>query len=382
MTLQLEDIDQFEGRPDFRRANGAPMVIIDGRNERFSRPSSYGKCLDDESALTNWRINRAILGVALHRDIAARAAAAKEEDSSAWSKLRDDAIAGGRGAESADLGTALHAMSERWEDPNDDFDPPEVYRASLEAYTAEMTRLGLETAHFEFHTVNLDYRAAGTCDRLYRLTKPLKTPKGVVLPAGTLVIGDLKTGKRLDYSLPGYAIQLALYAQGQFYDPVDDVFLETPPINDNWAVLVHMPVEAGTCQFIWVDLDEGNYGAWLALEVKRWRQSWRSGRIPAPSIPDPIVGSPLARIRAELGAMEIDMIAWIRERLSGVSRNPDAKTALLRQWPEGVPTPRQGLCEAEHIQQVHELLTSIERSFELAFVPAPTHTGTQETQDD
>jgi hypothetical protein len=50
MPLEIEELEPTT-RNDYRRANGAPMVLIAGKNERFSRPSSFAKPLDDESAL-------------------------------------------------------------------------------------------------------------------------------------------------------------------------------------------------------------------------------------------------------------------------------------------------------------------------------------------
>jgi len=73
-------LDDFENDPparDFRRANGAPMVrrLSDPTKwDRYSRPSGFGSDLDDESALVNWRIDRAMDGVALDPSIAATVA--------------------------------------------------------------------------------------------------------------------------------------------------------------------------------------------------------------------------------------------------------------------------------------------------------------------
>ena len=47
-----------------------------------------------------------------------------------------------------------------------------------------------------------------------------RPPTGPGSEPGELIIGDLKTGKKLDFSLPGYCVQMALYATGQLYDVV------------------------------------------------------------------------------------------------------------------------------------------------------------------
>lgn len=408
MPLDLDEIGETT-RTDFRRANGTPMVVIDGKNERFSRPSSFAKPLDDESALVNWRIDRGCIGVAKDRALQARWIAMADDDRDGRGKLRDDSISAGRGAERADIGTALHAMSCRWEqEPN--FNPPEPYFSSLTAYEREMKLLGLESIRFEYHTVNIQYRCAGTADRLYEATKPLMTPDGDVLPVGTLLVGDLKTGDKLEYSKAAYAVQLALYAEGEMYDVLTDEFIPTPPINRDWAIIVHMPAdEAGRCEFLWVDLAVGRHGAYLVEQIKLWRKMWRSGEFkldpvlidvalppaeiepcwcgnpdddavvhqtvaPCYVVPAPVVEAASAKNMPDNGGAPEPLdghIEWARERITQIASHPPAKAALLRDWPTGVPTPKQGIENIEQVVTINALLSKIEADFELSFVPRP-----------
>lgn len=361
MSLDIEDLNTIEV-PDFRRANGAPMVMIDGKNARLSRPSSFGKILDDESALTNWRINKAIKGTAGDPAIQARAVAAKDDERDVWAKLRDASIQAGRGDEAADIGTALHAMSQRWEDALDDFSPPEPYLSSLTAYSQCLELYGLVSTHFEFQCVNLEYRTAGTCDRIYQTTRSLIAPTGEIIPEGTNLIGDLKTGKSLEYSTAGYTIQLALYAQSQLYDVIDEEFIETPQINQDWGILVHMPSNSDTCELRWVSLESGNYGAWLVSELKGWRRKWRNGTYSAPMIPEPLGMTDDAVVEA-LGAAELVGDEWVAEmlrfckvRMATIRQNPDALDTLAARWPKSLPKP-SGITTAAH---VNELLTHLD----------------------
>lgn len=412
------DVEQLEPttRNDYRRANGAPMVVIDGKNERFSRPSSFAKPLDDESALVNWKLDRACIGVAHDRALQARWVAINDDERETKAKLREDSISAGRGAERADIGTALHAMSCRWEqEPT--FNPPEPYFSSLTAYEKEMKRLGLESQRYEFHTVNVQYRCAGTADRLYGVTQPLVTPDGTVLPVGTLLVGDLKTGEKLEYSKPAYAVQLALYADGQFYDVLTDEFTETPPINREWAIIVHMPAdEPGRCEFLWCDLEVGRHGAYLVQQVKQWRKMWRSGEFDLPDVqldsnlvtsftqscwcgnPDddsvthqtvapcfvvpttiaqdgftpsspcePVAESPTA---IEPGDGLDAWIGWLRERLTQIASHPGAKARMLLDWPSELPPPKHMINMAQ-VDRAIPVLNKIEADFELSFVPKP-----------
>jgi hypothetical protein len=374
--MDIDEIDVTKPKPDFRRANGAPMIIDrDGKNQRFSRPSGWGKTLDDENALVNWRIDTAARGVAMDSSLQAEWVACKDDDSETKARLREKAIQAGRGNQASDTGTALHAMSERWEDPDDDFDPGR-YRTSLEAYSAEMNRIGIVSELFEYTVANVEYRAAGTCDRLYRLTRDLLAPDGTILPAGTRLIGDLKTGKKLDFSLPGYHVQMAIYALGEFYNVETDEFMPTPEINPNWGLLVHMPAEgddAGTCRILWCDLQVGNYGAWLVHEIKDWRRKWKSGTYAAPVVE---VGTFPAEIVADAFDAEIidaddeefvaTMLPFVRSRMAAIRETPDALKALAFKWPDGVPSPKS-ISTAPQVTAVLELLDKIEADFGLPF---------------
>ena len=371
MGLSLDEFETPEA-PDFRRANGAPMIVDkDGKNVRLSRPSSWGKILDDENALVNWKIDRAAQGVASDKALQARYAAVKDDDRNTFKTLRELAINAGKGEQSADIGTALHAMSCRWEDPDDDFQPPEEYAKSLRVYMDKLHECYLVSDLFEYHVVNLKMGCAGTADRLYKTTGPVMTPDGEIHPAGTLFVGDLKTGKKLDYSLPGYTVQMALYADGEFYDVVNDVFLPTPPINRDWGILVHLPAGQEQCSLIWVDLGVGEWGAQLVDQVKQWRRKWKNVEpFGAYEFTPPLpVGEEL--LVAELGAEPLadtdDFLVFIKARITHIARHAEAKACLSKHWPSEIPTPKNGLSEKEHIERVMKLLDDVEAEFSLGW---------------
>ena len=401
MPVDIEELEPTT-RNDYRRANGAPMVMVDGKSERYSRPSSFAKPLDDESALVNWKIDRACIGVAGDRALQARWVALDpdDEDSKKGKQtLRENSISAGRGAEAADIGTALHAMSVRWEqEPH--FSPPSPYLESLEAYERCMLALGLKSMFFEFHTVNRQYRCAGTGDRVYEAQSPLRSPDGTLWPPGTLFVGDLKTGGKLEYSMPAYAVQLDLYAEGEFYDVVHDTFMPTPAINQDWAILVHMPAETpGLCEMLWVDLEVGRWGAYLVDQIKRWRKSWRSGEFAMPPVEmdadarvlvdEPPLGALMTAAEVALGLDDeqesvipeptvgyglAEYVAWFKLRLSYIAAHDGARKRLTILWPEGLPTPKQGIDDS-HVEPIQRLLSQIEAEFSLGFVEGGPQTS-------
>jgi hypothetical protein len=382
--LDIEVIDT-PPRTDFRRANGAPMIIDkNGKNQRFSRPSNWGKELDDENALVNWKINRAVEGVAKDPALQARAVSLDPDgDRELWSDLREAAINAGRGAQAADIGTALHKMTERWE-TEPDYDPGLPYTPFLEAYEKGLTELGLISQRFEFQMVTTEYRTAGTADRLYELDRDLPLPNGEMMPRGSLVIGDIKTGSKLDFSIPAYSIQMSLYAQGEMYDVVTDQFLPTPEINQDWGIIAWIPSKADTpmCEFRWVDLAVGNYGAWLCTEIKDWRKKWRNGTYGAPEI-----GSDPVHAIVEAGEAALEdakspelvekMVEHAKERLHGIGQNPEAKKFTKLLWPDDIPAP----AKITTIEQGHALLVfldKIEADYGLPFVSGDPRVGERE----
>jgi hypothetical protein len=370
--VDLDDYDIPQKR-DFRRANGAPMVMIDGKNVRMSRPSSWGKILDDENALVNWKIDRACEGVAKDPALQARFSAVKPDDRAAFKELREIAINAGRGDQAADIGTALHAMSERWEDPADDFDPPEQYAKSLRVYSATLEQYGLVSDMFEYAVVSRKWGAAGTADRLYKTTIPLMTPDGEIHPPGTLFVGDLKTGKKLDFSLPGYCVQMAIYADGELYDVVNDEFLETPPINRNWGILVHLPAGETYCQLIWCDLGVGEHGARLVQEVKEWRRAWKNvgpygAYEAAPPMTPAAVADMLDAVPLEGTELGVALVEFAQARIAAIrAHDPKAVKRLMTLWPEGVPTPKKGLSDPDDVERVLNVLDKVEAEFSVTF---------------
>lgn len=382
------------GPPDFIRGQGGAPRVADPENPdkliTVARSSSLGDVLDDKSALTNWRIDRAMDGLAAKPELAAAVLVAKDGDRATYTKLREEAINAGRGAYKADLGTVVHAMTDRYE-TEPDWDPGEPYRSVLEAYMAELKRLGLKTQFIEVKLVNYEAGTAGTADRIFETTVPLQVPDGSILPTGTLIVGDLKTGASLEYSMPGYSIQLATYAASQLYDVVNNCVLPTPPLNQDWAVILHASVDNATCEAIWVDLEVGRYGVELANEVREWRRNWRrkegyalgNQRVEcATVVPDappdeaappkkatrkapakkkaaaPVVADVPVIDRPETPKMTFEQQrADVVERLGKIREHPKAADWILVRWPQGCLPPKQVSTEGE----LHVLVQHVER---------------------
>lgn len=380
-----ELIDDHEQRPDFRRANGSPMVTDPNDPEKFvryRRPSSYGKPLDDEEALTNWRIWKAMLGVAESRALQTEVAATKDEDKITKRELREKALEKGRANERADMGTGLHAMCARIEDPSDvDFNPPDDFIPDLEAYKDCLRNYGLVSEYIEVPIVNDAFRAAGTGDRIYRTTKQLVTPDGEILPIGELILGDLKTGEKLDFGLPSYCVQLAIYATGELYDVVGNKRLPTPAINKRWTLLIHLPFGAAKATVLWCSIDVGLIGAYLTDQVLEWRNAWKRQSDKTYDCPE--VALPIEELveRFDAAITEVQMtsapdemfqvlLVYVGERMAQIKQHDGAKAYTASTWPSDLPVPKQ-IRTGPELVRVLDFLDEIEKRFSLPFLPDP-----------
>jgi hypothetical protein len=391
-SIDIDELDDaHEQRHDFRRANGAPLVkSMDGtKTERYSRPSGFHKPLDDEFALTNWRIFKAMDGVARSKALQTQIVACKDDDRVEKNRLREQALDKGEANERADQGTGLHAMTVRAEDVTDvDFDPGE-HAEDLNCYTSLIEAYGLVSEMIEVPLVNDEYRAAGTADRIFRTTLRMQTPKGDWLEPGTLIVGDLKTGAKLDFSVPGYCVQCALYATGVLYDVIAERRLPTPPINDKWTLLIHLPVGRHRAELYWCSVEIGLYGAWLAFEVKKWQAKWKKGDydiklvgMPDTSLPE----TPIQKLAAQgvdatiVADVEImpEMIEYCKMRMATIAMNEAAKQWAIEHWPDGVPSPKKGGHTPMQMVHLLNLLDKVEAKFSIPWMHRDPRLALQE----
>lgn len=385
-SVSLDELNDPIAR-DFRRANGAPMVVrLDDPTkwDRYSRPSGWGDDLDDESALVLWKIDRAMEGVACDPSIAAMVAASVGEKQGAKER-RERAIQRGRGEEAADLGTALHRMTERVE-RGDGFCAPPPFDADIASYLIALDSAGLTSEFIECKLCNDEWRAAGTADRIYLAHREIPVAGGPPVLPGQMILGDLKTGKRLDYSLPGYCIQLALYVDSVFYDVETNQRTPLPPeLRTDIGLLVHMPAGTGSCTFHWADLQVGREGARIVRDVRHWRK--RSDFLidftPPVSDEAAVLATPMEVVM--LGSFvphepeipnEVEPSAWVeamsefaQSRINTIGSSNEARALLLKRWPPNTPTLRQGGITPAQLSAVLDLLDAIEAAFSLPFPP-------------
>lgn len=388
MSIDLEELESQQDAKDFRRANGAPMVHRpdgSGKWERYSRPSSMGGNLEDENNLTNWKITRAMVGVAHTPSIAAAVIACRDGDRETHEQLRQRAIQAGRGDEAADLGTALHAITQRVEeDPT--FKVPPPFDVDVAAYLECLLRAGLVSRWIEVKVCSDEHRCAGTTDRLYEATKHLEVPGFSPIEPGDIICGDLKTGKKFDYSHREYAIQTAIYVDGCFYDVNTNQRSPFPDrLRTDLGLLMHMPVGQATCTPVWVDLQVGREGAILTRAVRAWRK--RTDDIfpftfPAEDLAsemasladvEPVEAVPPSAEEDGLPVEDVDgwvaaMMVFAQERINVIGRySTEARNLLLRRWPVGVEPLTESRPLPSQMTEVLDVLDAVEAAYDIPF---------------
>lgn len=308
---------------DFRRDRWGRAII---QGKPYGRPSSHAKVIEDQYGLELWARRNVAYGLAHDPSLVARVLALpskydewSKDDKAAANKIVTDAQAVAKAHKAADIGTALHRITERI-DAGETVDAG-IYQADIDAYRRAMAPL--QISHVECRMVCHELELAGTADRL-------------VHHDGHHYIADVKTGADLSYAGLGYATQLAVYAHSVLWDLDADGPMETPPINTDRALIIHLPAGQGRCELQWVDIAQGWEIAHLATTVKaaQKRKGWFTPATFTTPPPDIDAGPTADDVKARLASLPDNLAAKVRADLKakGIgTRSPVAAMALLEE---------------------------------------------------
>ena len=318
--MTLSDPLILDGPPErkpgeFRRdPDGSPRVTTpDGalvksgankgkpKTDKYSRPSGYGKLIEDTTNLQKWSERAIVAGFVLGLDEQTAwnlgDAPPVDPDGDEWRDFADSIAKAAKDRAkymlAAERGTHAHELTEHADTERDPVVLLErgrelgiddaVSQRLLNAWATMLNLYGLEILATELAVVNDTYRAAGTLDRIVRLTRPisfvLADGEVVTLAAGTVVILDIKTGKLRTNAAEvqwweSYAAQVFLYASGTGYDVDAEVRYDLPwQVDQRWAIIAHLDVLAAIdgreeCNLILVDLDAGKAACDLVRAAK------------------------------------------------------------------------------------------------------------------
>lgn len=291
---------------------GRPLVIPPGGGKRvaYTRATTLAETLDDRYNLELWKLRQVAIGLAARPDLLALVGA-QRDDRDALNRITADALDASASGARANKGTALHAFTEQIDRGQEPFGVPANMIADLAAYVEMTSRyrvLGIE----EFVVCD-EIKVAGTFDRIYEVD-------------GKAYVGDLKTGDgAVSYGQASIAIQLAVYAHGERYDvrtgersPLD--------VDQETAIVVHLPAESGEVALYEVDIAAG----WQAAQEALWVRGWRKRK----DLFDPIktveASSPLVLARSLIErTATVDELYALYERLVADGHEAEPLIALF-----------------------------------------------------
>jgi hypothetical protein len=246
--------------------NGPP--IVNGRyqvnGESYTRVTNFAGTIQERFALEHWEKRVLAHGLGLRPDLAAMAAATEVADKQTMKGLIESALeAGGRNTD-ANNGSAIHGFCKglltgevQWSAV-----PPD-YQEDVRAYFRELERCGLRQIPelTERTVLNSDYETVGTFDI------------GLMDREGDIIVGDIKTGQRIDMSNIEFAIQFAQYNHARkMYDPSSKSWVDAPPFRTDYALVIHVPHGTGQAYVHRVNTDLGYAFSRLAAEVRAARR--------------------------------------------------------------------------------------------------------------
>ena len=277
------DADPFEqvprdrwGRPLIKQPDG-------GKAKAYTRCTTYVGCLEDTYNLAKWQQRMVALGLSARDDLLL-SVGAHSDDKTELDKICEAAKEAAAASSGATKGTALHRIAERL-DSGETMDIPTAAKADIKAYQAATA--GVAWSHIERITVHDGLEVAGTPDRI-----------GIAPGEAKAKVWDLKTGS-IEFGMGKIAMQLAMYAHSQAYDPATGERTDLD-VDLDWAVVIHLPAGSGLCSLIEVDIKAG----WEAVQHATWVRGWRKRK--NLSRPYPLSTAPLVETSSDSLASLID----------------------------------------------------------------------------
>jgi hypothetical protein len=359
-------IDVPELRPEPPRDRYGRYLIAspDGTDKKLSytRATTVAETIDSRYNLEQWAVRTTAQGIIARPDIYAAMAAAHPDDRKRWKELCEQAKEAAKGSQGATLGSALHSFTEQV-DRGYAATIPAPWDADVGAYKEALGRAGVQILrdHIENVIVLDDWQIAGMFDRLVRVD-------------GELVVADLKTGRDLTWSWGAIAVQLGIYAHADhLYDPTTATRTPFPAVNQERALVMHLPVGQARCDLYWVDIAAG----WEAAQHCRWVRAWRNRRNLATPLRTADCSTTAAdppertadRSTAAALTPALPQATALRNRVEAI-RQAGAISTLIRHWPADVPTFKQAHTHTPaQLDLIRVAVERTETDHELTFQP-------------
>jgi hypothetical protein len=316
------------------------MINVDGKDMPYTRISSYGQILEDQTGLNRWKLRTVVAGVAQRPDLVALASAHAHDDR----KLDDLAqrfLDAGGASKAANTGTAIHEVLAQVDQGMLALDAvPDVFMQHAVAWQQCIASFGLEVLPelVEIKLVNDRYEAAGSSDNFLMRSSD-----------GLLVVVDKKTGKSISSKPLAYMVQLALYATSSEYNVETGERIALPRVDLNIGYIAHLPANSDTCTLYEVNLQQALELADLAQKIKRAQK----GNIKVAA------AAPTVHLNRGMLVTRIEAV-----------RDAGHASSLASIWPAGVPTLKAN--DSHTLAQLSEISAAvavIEREHVMPFLP-------------
>jgi hypothetical protein len=273
MTSAIDDL--FAAPTEQLRVNGRYKLPDPetGKMQSYQSVTNFIKAIEDNFALARWNDERLVWGMGQRPGLVALAASTGLDDVGSLRQIAGEAREAAAASEGASYGSAFHRFTERIDGREIGLgDVPDPYVEDVAAYVATMANAGLrvDASLMERTTCVPIFDTAGTFDRLLCADEPFCDR----CPDGTMLIGDLKTGKNeLKYGRLKASMQFALYARGTgLWDRETSSWSPKPPTCPHVAVLIHLLPGSGECTLHRIDIEIGWEACFVAAHVLATRR--------------------------------------------------------------------------------------------------------------
>ena len=355
-----EDLDPWTMSNDVKIDRfGRYMVInpLTGEEEPFTRATTIAKTLDDTFHLTEWAKRQVAYGIGLRPDLAALATSADgPDDKRVLKDVVEQAMQAAASGRKANLGTALHGITQKIDRGDAHVPVPAEYRDHVTRYKTIISAFGLEFIK-EFIEVTLllpEMKIAGSADRIARWLRS-------ALP----IVVDLKTGGSLDFSKVAIAQQLAIYANATHrWD--GETPIPMPEMNKEEALVIWLPATTDDEPKVYsVDIAEGWEMVQKSVDVRDIRKSKgkslfteiQAEPAPSSSLDAPPVISP---------APGAERVEALKARVIRIQAEGHIAT-LKAMWAAEVPTLKEGGLTDEQLNLVERWCDRTEAEHEMSF---------------
>jgi hypothetical protein len=266
-----------KGRPYIKELD--VLGNLTGRDVTYTRVTTFIDCVDDKSNLARWGERQLVKGLLGARGARFRAEASSmltDDQKFNLNNLIRKAKEAAGAEDQAAIGTAVHAITERYDLglPLGEID--DLYAGDLKAYI-DSTKF-IEHILVERLLVNDEIQTAGTPDRVSRYLPCEVCGKD-------LFIFDLKTGRVDNYTQNAQAMQLSVYAHSKVYDPATGVRTDLPDICLHKGIICALPAGTGQAQLQWIDIATGWKLVQVAKAVRKARNV-KAQRVPFVAVPN------------------------------------------------------------------------------------------------